>query len=68
MPADLKQETLTDYDMRQLDDLKRFIWNSRVKARKAKVRGERIAAAGETKQAKHETKELEVKTVQPSFF
>ena len=68
VPADLKQETLTDYDMRQLDDLKRFIWNSRVKARKAKVRCERIAAAGETKQAKHETKELEVKTVQPSFF
>lgn len=49
--SDLKRDTLDSYDMHQLDDLKRFIWNSRVKARKEKARGE-------TKTAKHETKEL----------
>jgi hypothetical protein len=68
VPVDLKQETLDSYDMHQLDDLKRFIWNSRVKARKEKARGETKVASGETKTANHETKELEVKTAQPSFF
>jgi hypothetical protein len=71
VPDDLKlkrYEELTDYEMRQLDDLKRFIWDRRVKARKERARGETTAAAGETKTVNHETKELEVKTVQPSFF
>jgi hypothetical protein len=66
VPDDLKlkkYEELNDYEMRQLDDLKRFIWNSRVKARKERARGEAKAASGETPK-----KELEVKTVQPSFF
>lgn len=65
---DLKRDTLDSYDMHQLDDLKRFIWEARVKARKERARGERITASGETKTPDHETKELEVKTAQPSFF
>jgi hypothetical protein len=65
---DLKRETLDDYDMHQLDDLKRFIWNSRVKARKERARGEAKGASGETKQANNETKELKSVAVQPSFF
>jgi len=68
VPADLRVDKLSDYDMRQLDDLKRFIWDKRVKARKERARGETKAAAGETKTTNRETKELEVKTVQPSFF
>jgi hypothetical protein len=39
-----------------------------VKARKERARGETKTAAGGTKPENHETKELEVKTVQPSFF
>ena len=68
VPDDLKSRPLDDYDMRQLDDLKRFIWDRRVKARKERARGETKTAAGGTKPENHETKELEVKTVQPSFF
>jgi len=66
VPEDLKQkkyEELNNYEMSQLDDLKRFIWNRRVKARKERARGETKAAAGETAK-----KELEVKEAQPSFF
>ena len=51
-PDDLKRETLDNYDMRQLDDLKRFIWDARVKARKERARSERITASGETKHGK----------------
>jgi hypothetical protein len=69
-PADLKRETLDNYDMSQLNDLKRFIWDRRVKARKEKARGETKAPAGETKAPAGETKkkELEVEVTQPSFF
>jgi hypothetical protein len=68
VPEDLKARPLDDYDMHQLDDLKRFIWDRRVKARKEKTRGETKSAASKTKTVNNETKELEVKTVQPSFF
>jgi len=66
VPEDLKTkkyEELDSYEMSQLDDLKRFIWDRRLKARKERARGETKAAAGETAK-----KELEVKEVQPSFF
>jgi hypothetical protein len=66
VPENLKQkkhEELNHYEMGQLDDLKRFIWDRRVKARNEKTRSETKAAAGETKK-----KGLEVKAVQPSFF
>jgi hypothetical protein len=59
---DLKERyPLDDYDMHQLDDLKRFIYNRRVQHRKDKARGERIAAS-------NEKKELPVVSAQPSFF
>ena len=63
VPEDLKSETLSDYDMHQLDDLKRWIYDRRVKNRKEKQRGER-------RQAKEEAaaKELATVPVQPSFF
>jgi hypothetical protein len=66
VPEDLKQkkyEELNSYEMSQLDDLKRFIWDRRLKARKAKARGETKAAASETAK-----EDLEVKADQPSFF
>lgn len=69
VPEDLKSEKLTDYDMRQLDDLKRWIYEQRVKHRKERAR----AARQETKAAaaekdEPEDKELEIKPAQPSFF
>ncbi|MDP2917097.1 MAG: hypothetical protein Q8O16_04115 [Dehalococcoidia bacterium] len=69
VPEDLRSETLTDYDMRQLDDLKRWIYQKRVQHRKEKARDERRQAAeeAETKEASG-AKELETKPVQPSFF
>ena len=63
VPEDLKSETLSDYDMHQLDDLKRWIYDRRVKNRKEKQRGERLQAKGEAK-----AKELATVPVQPSFF
>ncbi len=69
VPEDLKSETLTDYDMHQLDDLKRWIYQQRVKHRREKARGARRQEKEEleTKEAS-EVKELETKPVQPSFF
>lgn len=69
VPEDLRSEKLTDYDMHQLDDLKRFIYQKRVQHRKEKARDERRQAKEEleTEEASEE-KELEIKTVQPSFF
>jgi hypothetical protein len=69
VPEDLRSEKLTDYDMRQLDDLKRWIYQRRVIHRKEKARGERRQAReeSETKDEPKE-KELETKPVQPSFF
>ena len=63
VPEDLKSETLSDYDMHQLDDLKRWIYDRRVKHRKEKARGERLQAKEEAK-----AKELATVPVQPSFF
>jgi hypothetical protein len=54
VPPDLRVDVLSGYDMHQLDDLKRFIWDARVKARKGKTRAE--------KQSKVEKEELEIKS------
>jgi len=66
VPEDLKSETLSDYDMQELDRLKRWIYEQRVKHRKEKARGE----LRERRQAKEEAgaEELETMPVQPSFF
>lgn len=63
VPPDLRVDVLSDYDMHQLDDLKRFIWNKRVQHRKDKSRAERQASTPKT-----EKKELDIKAAQPSFF
>jgi len=60
IPPDLHVDSLSDYDMRQLDDLKRFIYQKRVQNRKEKVRVQKKEAEA--------SKELEVKSVQPAFF
>ena len=60
VPEDLKRETLSNYDMQQLNDLKRFIYARRVQHRKERNRVER--------KVETEKKELEVKMVQPAFF
>ncbi|MDD5039328.1 MAG: hypothetical protein PHN78_08475 [Dehalococcoidales bacterium] len=60
VPEDLRSETLSNYDMSQLNDLKRFIYSKRVQHRKEKART--------MKQETKEAKELEIKMVQPSFF
>ena len=62
IPPDLRVDVLSDYDMHQLDDLKRFIWNKRVQYRKGKARAERQVTT------KVEKEELEIKSAQPSFF
>ena len=67
VPDDLqltKRTELNQYEMRQLDDLKRFIWDRRVKARKRR----RPAAKRSRLQVKRKKKEPEVKISQPSFF
>lgn len=63
VPEDLKSEKLSDYDMQELNQLKRWIYERRVKHRKEKQRGERREATEEAK-----AKELETVPVQPSFF
>lgn len=49
VPEDLRQDELNNYDMGQLLDLKRWLWNARVKARRergsAKRREEKAEAA-----------------------
>jgi len=40
-PEDLRQDELNNYDMGQLRDLKRWLWTTRVKARKERGRQER---------------------------
>jgi len=66
VPEDLKSEKLSDYDMQQLNQLKRWVYERRVQHRKEKARGE----LRERRQAKEEAKakELETRPVQPSFF
>jgi len=63
VPEDLKSEKLSDYDMQELNQLKRWIYERRVKHRKEKARGERQEA-----KKKVAAKELETVPVQPSFF
>jgi len=63
VPEDLKSEKLSDYDMQELHQLKRWIYERRVKHRKEKQRGERLQAKEEAK-----AKELATVPVQPSFF
>jgi hypothetical protein len=63
VPEDLKSEKLSDYDMQELNHLKNWIYQQRVKHRKEKARGERRQA-----KEKAEAKELETVPVQPSFF
>ena len=65
VPEDLKCESLSDYDMRELNDLKTWIYQKRVQHRKEKAKAERQAGSqvGEEKD-----KELKTETVQPSFF
>jgi len=64
MPEDIKVESLTESQWRDLKDLKNWIYRQRVKHRKEKQRGMRR----EQRQAKEEAEELETKPVQPSFF
>ena len=63
MPEDIKVDTLTESQWRDLKHLKDWIYQQRVKHRKEKQRGERRQAKEEA-----ETKELETRPVQPSFF
>jgi hypothetical protein len=63
LPADLKVEALTDYQQRELNQLKNWIYQQRVKYRKAKKK--------ELRQGEHmveNAEELETEAVQPSFF
>ena len=63
VPEDLKSEKLSDYDMQELDHLKRWIYEQRVKHRKEKERSARHQAKEEA-----DAKELATVPVQPSFF
>ncbi|MDD5701379.1 MAG: hypothetical protein PHU23_04935 [Dehalococcoidales bacterium] len=60
VPPDLRVESLSDYDMYQLDDLKRFIWDRRLKHRKERERGEKRSEQDKNNQEEKET--------QPAFF
>jgi len=69
VPPDLRVDMLSDYDMHQLDDLKRFIWDARVKARKERARGEtKKMSSKSSNPSDKSSKELDIKAVQPSFF
>jgi len=63
MPEDIKVESLTESQWRDLKQLKDWIYGQRLKHRKEKARGERRKVREETK-----AKELETRAVQPSFF
>jgi len=63
MPEDIKVESLTESQWRDLKQLKDWIYQQRIKHRKEKKRGERRQAKEEA-----EAKELETRPVQPSFF
>jgi len=65
MPEDIKVESLTESQWRDLKQLKDWIYQRRVKHRKEKERGERREAR-QVKEGKAE--ELETRPVQPSFF
>ena len=63
MPKDIKVEALTESQWCDLKELKDWIYRQRVKHRKEKAHGERRDTKKEA-----ETKELETRTVQSSFF
>jgi hypothetical protein len=44
-PGDIRQESLSDYDMEELRGLKRWIQKQKVKARKERGRGEKVEKA-----------------------
>ena len=63
MPEDIKVEALTESQWRDLKELKDWIYRQRVKHRKEKAHGERRKNEQDS-----ETKELETRPVQASFF
>ena len=65
VPEDLRRETLSDYDMRELNDLKTWIYQKRVQHRKERAKAERRAGS-HVEEEKDE--EPETEPVQPSFF
>jgi len=65
MPEDIKVESLTESQWRDLKQLKDWIYRQRVKHREEKERGERREAR-QVKEGKVE--DLETRPVQPSFF
>jgi hypothetical protein len=70
MPEDIKVESLTESQWRDLKHLKAWIYQQRLKHRKAKARGERRAAKEEAEELETipEAKELVTRPAQPSFF
>jgi hypothetical protein len=65
MPGDIKVEALTEYQWRELKQLKNWIYQQQVKHRKDKKRG----LSQGTGQAEEEIPdELKTEAVQPSFF
>ena len=67
MPKDLKVETLTESQWRDLRQLKTWIYQQRVKHRKERQRGEH-AGERHAKQASQTREELADEPVQPAFF
>ena len=65
LPADLRVVTLTDYQSRELRQLKNWIYERRMKHRKEKSRGERYQ---ERQAEEGKEKELVTAAVQPAFF
>jgi hypothetical protein len=65
VPEDLRCESLSDYDMRELTDLKTWIYQKRVQHRKEKSRAARQASS---RVEEENPKELKTEPVQPSFF
>lgn len=47
VPEDIKQKELSDYDMGELRDLKRWIWRKKVEARKLRRHQEKAEAKAE---------------------
>jgi len=67
VPEDLKSEKLSDYDMQELNHLKRWIYDRRVKHREEKHRGERSQAKEEAASRKEEAAARR-KEEQPAMF
>ena len=62
---DLKRESLSDYDMRELNDLKTWIYQKRVQHRKEKAKAERQA---NSQVEEEKPKELKIEAEQSSLF